>query len=425
MPIDFLSEAKHQDNEDALSAFRNRFIVNDPDVIYLDGNSLGRLPVETPALLNRVIDSEWGDRLIRSWNEGWYTKSLQLGKKLATLIGAKEEEVIFCDNTSQNLFKLMYGALKHQSDRSGIVSDVYNFPSDIYILQGIRSVFKNKHKIILTGRKDAVSPDISKLVEAIDENTALLTLSHVLFKSSYLYNMQEITAYAHSKGAMVLWDLSHSAGALPIYLNGCNADMAVGCSYKYLNGGPGSPAFLYVREDLQEKIESPVWGWFGEYNPFSFSLDYRPATGIRKYMTGTPPILSLSAVEPGLDMMLEAGMDNVRRKSILQTEYLIKITKALLFPLGFTLGSPEDPEQRGSHVSLCHDEGYRICKALIENRSGTTVVIPDFREPDNIRLGITPLYTSFHEIYHAIDRIREIVVTEEFKRFPSERDAVT
>ncbi len=413
------------DDEDILSSFRNAFVIDDQDLIYLDGNSLGRLPRATAAILQKTTEEEWGKQLIRSWNESWYEKAMHLGRKMAALIGAKEEEVIFCDNTSQNLFKLMYGALRYNKKRSGIVSDVYNFPSDIYLLQGLRSVFDDRHRIILTGNRDEIAPDPDQLFSAIDEDTALVTLSHVLFKSSCLYDMKEITAYAHSKGALVLWDLSHSAGAVPVDLNGCNADLAVGCSYKYVNGGPGSPAFLFVRKDLQDKIESPVWGWFGEHNPFAFSLDYQPATGIRKYMTGTPPILSLNAIEPGLDLLLEAGMEKVREKSLRQTGFLISMTEAVLFPLGFSLGSPKNQEERGSHVSIKHPEAYRICKALIEGRQNAVRVIPDFREPDNIRLGIAPLYTSFHEIYRALERIQEIVETKEYLDYPSSRDAVT
>ena len=237
--------------------------------------------------------------------------------------------------------------------------------------------------------------------------------------------MKEITSLAHEKGAMILWDLSHSIGAVPGELNESNADLAVGCTYKYLNGGPGSPAFLYVRKDLQDKLSSPIWGWFGEKNPFDFELKYRPGEGIRRFLAGTPPILSLKAIEPTLDMMNETGMERLRKKSVSQSEFLLRLAEELLWPLGFQSGSPMDPEKRGSHVSLRHPEAYRICKALIDPDLGDVVVIPDFREPDNIRLGITPLYTTYTEIFMAVREIRNIVEDKLFLKYSSEREQVT
>lgn len=413
------------DSSDPLAQYRKRFKIKEANLIYLDGNSLGRLPKETSTLISKVVEDQWGRRLIRSWNEGWYELSLQLAGKLASIVGAKPGEVIFTDSTSQNLFKLITGALRLNKKRTKIVSDVYNFPSDIYLLQGIKDLFGDRHKIVLSGTPDAVEVDYDELFSAIDEDTALVTLSHVVFKSAFMYDMQKVTDHAHEKGALVLWDLSHSVGAAPVKLNDCNADLAVGCSYKYLNGGPGAPAFLYVREDLQEKIQSPVWGWFGEENPFDFGLDYRPAKGIRKFLAGTPPVLSLSAIEPALDIILEAGMDEIRKKSIKQTNYLLDLAKTSLFPLGFSSGSPENPENRGSHISLKHPEAYRICKAMIDPKVGNYSVIPDFREPDNIRLGITPLYTSYQEIYEAVLLIEEIVRKGIYENYSVERDEVT
>ena len=252
------------DTSDPLAPYRNRFKIKEANLIYLDGNSLGRLPKQTSTLVSKVVEDQWGRRLIRSWNEGWYELSTQLAEKLALIIGAKPHEVIFTDSTSQNLFKLITGALRFKKERTRIVSDVYNFPSDIYLLQGIKDLFGDRHKIVLAGAPDAVKMDYDELFHAIDKDTALVTLSHVVFKSAFMYDMKKVTEYAHKKGALVLWDLSHSAGAVPVKLNDCDVDLAVGCSYKYLNGGPGAPAFLYVREGLQEKIKSPVWGWFGE-----------------------------------------------------------------------------------------------------------------------------------------------------------------
>jgi kynureninase len=259
----------------------------------------------------------------------------------------------------------------------------------------------------------------------VDDRTALVSFSHVTFKSAFRYRMKEITSLAHESGAMVLWDLSHSIGAVPGELNEAIADLAVGCTYKYLNGGPGSPAFLYVRKDLQEKLMSPIWGWFGEQNPFDFELSYRPGKGIRKFLAGTPPIISMKAVEPTLDMMIEAGMDRIREKSLAQTEFLIKMAETFLVTLGFEIGSPLNPEDRGSHISFRHPEAYRLCKALIDPQSGNKVVIPDFRDPDNIRIAVTPLYTSFSDLFRAVLEIKAVIEDEIYLKYSPDREQVT
>ncbi len=420
-----LSNARDLDQKDPLKGFRERFVISDPSVIYLDGNSLGRLPLETIDYLDAAIREQWGDRLIRSWNEGWYQKSMRLGKKIAQIIGAHPEEVIVSDSTSVNLYKLGYGALKLMEGRREILSDDMNFPSDLYVLQGLVKQFGDRHTLRLLKSTDGVSSDLTELLRMISRQTALVTLSHVTFKSSYLYDMEKVTELAHMHGALVLWDLSHSVGAVPVSLKKANADLAIGCTYKYLNGGPGSPAFLYVRKDLQEKLENPIQGWFGEKNPFEFKLNYRTPDGIRKYLTGTPPVLSVSGLEPALDMVLEAGIETIRRKSMAQSEYLIELASAWLFKYGFRLGSPEFNEKRGSHVSLKHAEAFRICKALLDPKVGEHVVIPDFREPNNIRLGITPLYTSYEEIFSALEQVRLIIDQKLYERYPQTRDAVT
>jgi kynureninase len=300
-----------------------------------------------------------------------------------------------------------------------------NFPSDLYVLQGLVRQFGERHTLQLLKSADGISADMTEMLRMISRRTALVTLSHVTFKSSYLYDMEKVTELAHLHGALVLWDVSHSVGAVPITLKQANADMAVGCTYKYLNGGPGSPAFLYVRKDLQNKLVNPIQGWFGERNPFKFSLHYRASDGIRKYLTGTPPVLSVSGLEPALDMVLEAGIAAIREKSTAQTEYLIDLASKWLFKGGFRLGSPAYKEKRGSHVSLKHAEAYRICRALIDPGVGDHVVIPDFREPNNIRLGISPLYTSYQEIYHALDQMRTILDKKIYERYPRTREAVT
>jgi kynureninase len=417
--------ALEMDQKDPLGRFRERFYIPESDTIYLDGNSLGRLPLATRENIIKVTDAQWGTRLIRSWNEGWYQKPAELSRKLALIIGAGEEEVITGDSTSINLYKLASAALKRQRGRKKIVSDELNFPTDLYVLQGITAHSGEDYKLELVPSRNGMTMEPEDLHKAVDEDTALVVLSHVAFKSAFMYDMKEVTALAHSKGALILWDLSHAAGAVPVDLNDCNADMAVGCTYKYLNGGPGAPAYLFVRKELQDELSSPVWGWFGDANPFDFELQYRASVGIRKFMVGTPPILSMEAVSAGLDIVIEAGMDNIRRKSELQGEYLLYLFNTLLKAHGFSLGSPTEKECRGSHVSLRHPEAYRICKALIEPRESPVKVIPDFRAPDNIRMGITPLYTTFGEIHAAAERMQRIVKGKEYLGFSDEKYIVT
>ena len=410
------------DSHDELASFRSQFIVTDPDLIYLDGNSLGRLPRAVIERMQTAVEDEWGRDLIRGWNQNWWGAPARVGEKIALLVGAGPGQVIVSDSTSVNLFKLTMAALALRPGRTRIVSDALNFPSDLYILQGCAKLLGGRHEIRLIGSADGgITPNLTDLEASIDENTSLVTLSHVTFKSGYLYEMAAVTEMAQRKGALVLWDLSHSAGAVPIELDACHADIAVGCTYKYLNGGPGSQAFLYVRRDLQEKIVSPIWGWWGQEKPFAFDIDYVPAAGIARFLSGSQGILSLLAMEAALDPLLEAGMERIRRKSALLTEYMIYLADTILAPLGFSLGTPRDPERRGSHVSLRHPEGYRINRALIKEMN----LIPDFREPDNIRLGLAPLYTTFGEVWKGVDRIRRVVEERRFGKYPKERLTVT
>jgi len=419
---DFAAEA---DANDDLKHYRRQFFVADAATIYLDGNSLGRLPLKTKALITEGTEQQWGTLLIESWNAHWYDMPSRLGNKIARIIGAQEGEVIVSDNTSVNLYKLVHAALDFQKGKSMVVSDVFNFPTDLYILQGIVKEKEPDYQLVLAESKDGISIDLKDLKEKITENTALVVLSLVAYKSSFFYQAEKVTEWAHKKGALVLWDLSHAAGAVPVELNKTGADLAVGCSYKYLNGGPGAPAFLYVKKKLQGKMFSPVQGWFGHNQPFQFSLNYTPAQGIRKFLTGTPPVLSMMAIEPGIDLLLEAGMEKLRAKSIKQTEYFLFLTREKLERYGFTSGTPSDPEERGSHVSLKHSEGYRICQALIHPKNNAVKVIPDFRDPDIIRFGIAPLYTSYSEIWETIVRLVEIIEKKEYKLFSSERKRVT
>lgn len=413
--------AKMLDAQDPLAAFRREFVIDDPDLIYLDGNSLGRLPRRTRALLQDYVDIQWGQRLIRGWNEGWLDLGQRLGGKIARLIDAQADEVVVAESTSTNLFKLAVAAVKARPGRRKIVTDDLNFPSDLYIFQGIAALLGEDYRVQIVPSPDGIHGPVEALAAAIDAETALVSLSHTVFKSAYTYDMAAVTALAHDAGALALWDLSHAAGAVPVDLNGANADLAVGCTYKYLNGGPGSPAFLYVRRDLQEDLHNPISGWYGQAAPFDFGLDYQPAAGLRRMLTGTPPVLSLAGIEPGVDLLLEAGMDQLRAKSLQQSEYLIALHEELLRPLGFQLNSPRDAARRGSHISLGHPEGWRINRALIEQMQ----VLPDFRAPDNIRLGITPLYTTFGEIHRAALALRQVVGERLYEQYPPERPAVT
>jgi kynureninase len=387
----------------------------------MDGNSLGRLSRRTAARMQEVIAQEWGQDLIRSWNAGWYTAPARVGEKIASLVGAAPGQVLVSDSTSVNLYKLTMAALGLNPERRRIVSDDLNFPSDLYILQGCVHALGNQHQIELVPSQDEITIDLDQLYAAIDQDTALVALSHVSFKSAYLYDAAAVTARAHQAGALVLWDLSHAVGAVPVALDDWGADLAVGCTYKYLNGGPGAPAFLYVRRDLQERLSSPIWGWFGQHNPFAFELDYQPAAGINHFLVSSPPVLSLLAMEAALDLPLEAGMERIRRKSVQLTEYMIYLVDTVLEPLDFKLGSPRDAAERGSHISVRHPQGYRINRALIEEMN----VIPDFREPDNIRLGLAPLYTTFEEVWEAVERLRRVVAEKRFLKYPEERLAVT
>jgi len=307
--------------------------------------------------MRQAVEEEWGTDLIRGWNKGWWDSPARIGDKIASLLGATEGQVVVGDQTSINLFKLAAAALTLQPQKKRIVTDTFNFPSDLYILQGIVRLLGNQHEILRIGASDNdITPDLAALETAINEDTALVTLSHVTFKSGYLYDMAHITELAHHKGALVLWDLSHSAGALPIELDRSNADFAIGCTYKYLNGGPGAPAFLYVNRKIQNEVTSPIWGWWGQKDPFEFELNYQPASGAQRFLAGTAPMLSTLAMEEALTLILNAGMGALRAKSILMTDYASYLTDELLAPFGFSLGSPRDSARRGSHISIRHEE---------------------------------------------------------------------
>lgn len=402
--IDGYDEAASRDEADPLQAFAQSFRPVESNLIYLDGNSLGRLPKATVSRIQEVVNREWGDRLIRSWPERWWDLADEIGSLLASLVGAEPSEVIVTDSTSVALSKLTIAALRARAGRCRIITDDLNFPTDNYVTAASADLLGDR-EVVSVAARDGIHGPVDDIIEALDQNTALLTLSHVVFKSGFLYDMERLTKAAHDVGALVLWDLSHSVGAVPIDLGAAGADLAVGCTYKYLNGGPGSPAFLYVNSAIDDQIENPLSGWWGHKDPFAFDLKYAPAASIRRFQTGTMPILSLAGVETGAAITIEAGIHRIRQKSVGLSEFFIEQARDNLEPLGFALASPRHPDRRGSHVSLRHRDGWRIVKAMIDHGS----IIPDFRDPDNIRFGFAPLYTSYTDVHTAVHRIVALI----------------
>jgi kynureninase len=417
-----MSERAHAlDAADPLARFRDEFVVGDADLIYLDGNSLGRLPRRAIGQLRRVIEEEWGDRLIRGWGEGWMAAPRRLGAKVARLLGVGPDDVLVADSTSVNLFKLVVAALRARPERRTVVTDALMFPSDLYVIQGALDLLGGDRRLVVVPSADGLTVSTEALSAAMNADTALVALCHTAFKSSFVYDLNEVTALAHRAGAWMLWDVCHSVGAMPLALAAAEADLAVGCGYKYLNGGPGAPAFLYVRPDLQERLRNPIQGWLGHGAPFDFQTAYAPAPGIQRFLAGTPPVLSLAALEPGLDLLLEAGLERIRAKSVALTDFLVSRWHAELARLGYALNSPRESARRGSHVSLGHSEGWRINRALLEELH----LIGDFRRPDNIRLGVAPLYTTFAEVEEAAARLARAVRDRLYEKYPADRAAIT
>jgi kynureninase len=412
-------EALRLDAADALAGYRAHYVHTDPELVYLDGNSLGRLPAAAVAIAAEVTKDQWGDRLIRSWNEGWWDLQLRLGDLLASMVGARPGEVMISDSTSVNLYKLAHAAVASMPEgRDVIVTDDLNFPSDIYVLQSVADQTGRSLQIVPS---DGIHGPVDALATTIGERTALVSVSHTVFQSGYTYDLARVTRLAQDAGAMMLWDCSHSVGAIPIDFAAAGVDLAVGCTYKHLNGGPGSPAFLYVRQDLQERLTNPIAGWWGHEVPFALELDFRPTEGIRRFHVGTMPILSLAVIEAGLADVAAATVEAIRAKSVAMGAYVIDQFHEHLIPLGFQLASPSDPERRGSHVSLRHEHAWPIDVALIKRSK----VIPDFRAPDTLRLGLAPLYNSFLEVHTAVQRIARVVTTGAYKEFAGYASKVT
>jgi len=412
------SHAEDLDAADPLAGFRDRFVRADPAPIYLDGNSLGPLPRATRARIAEVVDQEWGAGLVRSWHR-WIGLPGEAGDLLGEhLIGAAPGQVAVCDSTTVNLYKLACAALDARPGRTVIVTDDDNFPTDRYVLQGIAAQRGCELRMIGTDLDRGV--DAGALRAAVDDAVALVSLSHVAYRSGALADMAAITAIVHEAGALALWDLCHSAGAVPVELDASGADLAVGCTYKYLNAGPGAPAFLYVRRDLQPGLRQPVWGWFGQRRQFDMGPAYDPEPGIGRFLTGTPQIIGTVAVQEGARLLGEAGIGRLRAKGVALTGYLIALADEWLAPHGVTVASPRQAERRGAHVTLAHPEAWRISQALIE-----AGVIGDYRTPDRLRLGPAPAYTRFADVWDALDIMRRIMTDRTYLNAQAARSVVT
>ena len=390
------------DSQDPLKPFGNEFSIPE-GTLYFDGNSLGALPKATLDRINEVVVEEWGKKLITSWNSaGWYSLSEKIGNKIAKLVGADDGEVVCVDGTGLNIFKVHAVALKMRADRKVILMEGSNFPTDAYITQGLIGQLEQKHEIRFVEKDE--------IFDAITEDVALVSLTQVHYKMGHLLDMKAITQKAHDVGALVVWDLCHSAGVLPVALNQCNVDFAVGCTYKYLNGGPGAPAFLFVAKRHQGKETQPLTGWWGHEQPFAFERDYRPAKNIWQFLSGTQPVISLAAVEVGVDILLRADMYSIRRKSLALGEIFIRLVEEHLPNYGFTLTTPLDSAERGSQISYCSKNGYPIMQALIE-----VGVIGDFRAPDSMRFGLAPLYTRYTDLWDAVMKLKSIMENDTWK----------
>jgi kynureninase len=393
-----LEEARQLDEADPLAFARGRFELPE-DCIYLDGNSLGALPAATSASLLNTAEQQWGKDLIASWNEHeWIEWPSRMAAKLAPIVGAKPSELLIADSTSVCLFKLLAAAARARPGRKTIVSQEANFPTDLYIAQGLCDMLGLKLRAV----------PANEVLSAIDDDTAALSLTHVDYRSAAIYDMPLIGDAAHAAGALIIWDLSHSAGAIELDLDGSGCDLAVGCGYKYLNGGPGAPAFIYVAERLQDALRNPIQGWMGHEHPFEFADDYRPVEGISRFLTGTPSILAMAALDSGISTFDGISMSDAQEKSRKLSQLFIDEVEDRCGK-EVRLASPRDPARRGSHVVFAHKEGYAVMQALIARK-----VIGDFRAPDLMRFGFTPLYNSFADIVSAAKVLADILETNEW-----------
>jgi kynureninase len=395
---DFADRAAALDARDPL-AWAKREFHHPEGLIYLDGNSLGLLPKGAEKRLRHVVRQEWGEGLISSWNTaGWFTRSLALGDRLGKLIGAAPGQVAVGDSTSVNMFKALCAALSVNPGRRVIVSETSNFPTDVYLMDAVARLYPGV-SVKLAGRDGA-------LAELIDDTTAVVALTQVDFRTGEMHDMAGVTVAAQAKGAVVIWDLAHSAGAFEVDLDGCNVDFAIGCTYKYLNAGPGGPSFIYCAARHLQLAEHPLAGWIGHDDPFSFSLDFKPAKDMRRFLCGTPVILSFAPLEVSLDIFERADMNSVRAKSVQMTTLFIDMVATFAGRHGLTLATPADPTKRGSQVSWRHAQGFAIMKALIADK-----VVGDFRAPDILRFGFTPLTLSHMDVVEAVRRFERIMAS--------------
>ena len=384
------------DARDPLAGLRESFALPE-GVLYLDGNSLGALPKATAARLTQVIEAEWGKDLIKGWRaHGWMALPFRVGEKIARLVGAAPGQCVAIDTTSINLFKLLAAALRLRPGRKTILSEAGNFPTDLYIAEGLTGMLGQGYRLRLVAKEE--------IIAAIDDDVAVASLTHVDFKTAEIHDMRRITAQAHAQGALMLWDLCHSAGAVPVELDAAGADLAVGCGYKYLNGGPGAPAFLYVAHHLQEALRQPLSGWLGHADPFAFEGSYRPAAGIARTICSTPAVLGLAALECGVDAMLAVDFGVLRAKSIALTEHFIRLVEERCGAFGFELASPREAKRRGSQVSLRHRDGYAIAQALVAQG-----VIGDFRAPDILRFGFAASYLRYVNVWDAVEALKRVM----------------
>lgn len=403
LPDHVVAEAKSLDAADPLAAYRELFVLPDDVVAYLDGNSLGRPLRTTRRRLAEFVDDEWGERLIRAWDESWMELPLRLGDRIGRVaLGAAAGQTTVADSTTVLLYKLTRAAVAARPGRTRIVADTENFPTDRYVVQGIAAELGMTIDWIEPSPATGVTPD--EVREKVSDDTALVLLSHIAYKSAFIADLPAITRVAHDAGALVLWDLCHSVGLVPIELDAAGADLAVGCTYKYLNGGPGAPAFGYVAKALQDSLVQPISGWMGHAEPFTMGPSYTPASGMRRFISGTPPILGMLPMQDMLDIVEQAGIEAIREKSIRLTEFVADVADEVFAPLGVTVASPRDPAMRGGHVTLEH-EAMESAIAQLWQRG----VIPDFRRPRGLRAGMSPLSTSFVEVATALAHLHEIL----------------
>ena len=415
--------AIEKDNNDDLKSFKSRFVNNDNE-IYLDGNSLGKLPVVTENDLISAVKNEWGQNLISSWNDNWLKMSEKINFKMSKLINSDNDEVLVGESTSVNLYKILYCLLDSNQYKKNLVTDCLNFPSDNYIVEGLKD-YTEKKEITILNYNNNLSCNIDLLKKSIQENPGIYCLSLVTYKSSFLYPIKELNEFAENNKSIVVWDCSHAIGVVNIDVKDSKTKAAIGCTYKFLNSGPGSPSFLYVSKDILNHLQNPIKGWFGHSKPFDFENKYKPADNINKFNAGTPSVLSLIPVNTGLDLVLEAGITNIRNKSIELGEYLIKIINIELNKFDVKITSPIESKSRGSHITIQHKEAWKICKLLIKGDKNRKRIIPDFRPKNNIRLGFSPLYVSFIDLYETVIAIKDILKNKEYLKIDDSKPEVT